>query len=245
MLPTSSGSTPRQASNPGAGAIANVVLGNFIGTNSGGANLSNTVGLIIASAGNTVGGTTPGSANIFGFNSTAGISIEGDDATANVVLGNFIGTNSGGANLSNAVGVVIGAAGNTIGGNTPDAGNIISYNSTAGVQIDGQGASGNVLLGNFIGTDKSGTVALGNDIGVLISDGTANMIGGTTAGAANVISGNFTAGIELTGSSVSGTQIQGNLIGTDPWGTGESSRKSGRSACEPSKRWHRDHRLRG
>ena len=51
---------------------------------------------------------------------------------------------------------------------------------------------------------------------MLVSGGTGNVIGAT--GAANVISGNFTAGIELAGNSVSGTQIMGNRIGTDPTG---------------------------
>jgi hypothetical protein len=147
------------------------------------------------------------------------VMITGAQATGNVLIGNFIGTNAAGANLSNAVGVELSSGANTIGGVTGNAGNVISFNSTAGVQITGAGASGNVLIGNFIGTDSSGQAALGNDIGVLISGGAANTIGGTTAGAGNVISGNFTAGIELSGASVSETQISGNRIGTNPSGT--------------------------
>ncbi len=203
----------------GAQAAGNVLLGNFIGTNVAGANLGNSVGVVVGSAGNAIGGTTAGSANVFGFNSTAGVMITGAQATGNVLIGNFIGTNAAGANLSNAVGVELSSGANTIGGVTGNAGNVISFNSTAGVQITGAGASGNVLIGNFIGTDSSGQAALGNDIGVLISGGAANTIGGTTAGAGNVISGNFTAGIELSGASVSETQISGNRIGTNPSGT--------------------------
>ncbi len=203
----------------GAGASGNVVLGNEIGTNAAGANLGNAIGVNVGSPGNTVGGATTGSANVIGWNSTAGVEITGAQGTGNVVLGNFIGTNAAGANLANPIGVLVGSSGNTIGGVTTNAGNVIGFNANAGIQIAGPTASANVLMGNFIGTDRSGQLALGNDIGVLISDGTGNSIGGTTTGAGNVISGNFTAGVELSGGSVSGTQIQGNKIGTDASGT--------------------------
>jgi hypothetical protein len=191
------------------------VIGNFFGTDANGAPIGNSVSVLDQAGGNTIGGNSSGASNVFGFSSTAGLQISGSNDS---VIGNFFGTNRTGANLSNAVGVMVGSAGNTIGGAALGEGNIISFNSTAGVQINGTGASGNVLIGNYIGTDSSGTVAQGNDIGVLVSAGAANVIG--EAGAGNVISGNFTAGIELTGSSVSGTQIMGNRIGTDPSGTG-------------------------
>ena len=56
------------------------------------------------------------------------------------------------------------------------------------------------MSGNFIGTDAGGTVDLGNALaGVLIEDGSDNTIGGTTAGAANVISGNGTDGVAIVG----------------------------------------------
>lgn len=43
------------------------------------------------------------------------------------------------------------------------------------------GGSGNVVEGNFIGTDPSGTMAQGNaGDGVAISEGSNNRIGGTT-----------------------------------------------------------------
>jgi len=202
----------------GASATGNVLTGNFFGTNASGANLGNTVGVAIGSAGNVIGGTVLGSANIFAFSSAAGVTIAGPDAAGNVLLGNFIGTNASGANFGNGIGVVIGSAGNTIGGATLGAGNVISLNSTAGVQLIGTGASANVLLSNLIGTDPSGQVASGNGVGVIVSGGTGNVIGATTAGAGNVISGNFTAGIELAAGSA-GTRVVGNKIGTNEAGT--------------------------
>ena len=59
-----------------------------------------------------------------------------------------------------------------------------------------------------------------NSVGVLIEVGSSkNTIGGNTPAAANVISGNTGAGVELDGSAVADNQVQGNLIGTDPSGT--------------------------
>ncbi len=135
------------------------------------------------------------------------------------MLSNSIGTNSHGANLGNATGVVIGSSSNTIGGTASGSGNLISQNDTAGIDFTGAGASANDVLGNMIGTDSTGQLALGNDIGVLLGGGPDNVIGGTASGAANVISGNFTAGIEITGATASGTQITGNRIGTNASGT--------------------------
>ena len=90
-----------------------------------------------------------------------------------------------------------GASSNWIGVN-PSAvqaihaeGNVISGNGNDGVQIYGS-AIFNVVAGNKIGTDVTGTVALGNSSsGVEVDAGcSGNTIGGTTAGAGNVISAN-------------------------------------------------------
>ena len=68
------------------------------------------------------------------------------------------------------------------------------------------------VQGNKIGTDANGAVALGNDTGLVIK-GDDNLIGGAGAGSGNVISGNVTDGVEVTGVAA-GNDIQGNLIGT-------------------------------
>jgi parallel beta-helix repeat protein len=74
-----------------------------------------------------------------------------------------------------------------------------------------------LIEGNHIGTDLIGTVALGNgDEGVYLISSSSNTIGGTTAAARNLISGNVGAGIRVFGvPGESGNTIQGNLIGTD------------------------------
>src|SRR5438132_1603726 len=57
-------------------------------------------------------------------------------------------------------------------------------------------ANNNVVSGNFIGTDVTGATEMPNATpGVLISTGSNNLIGGTTAAARNLISGNSDGGI--------------------------------------------------
>ncbi|MEX2143233.1 MAG: LamG-like jellyroll fold domain-containing protein [Anaerolineales bacterium] len=52
-----------------------------------------------------------------------------------------------------------------------------------GIYIRGQGAFGNTLAGNFIGTDGSGTVAMPNDYGIIMGNGAHhNLIGASAAG---------------------------------------------------------------
>ncbi|WP_148596529.1 Ig-like domain-containing protein [Aquisphaera giovannonii] len=80
------------------------------------------------------------------------------------------------------------------------------------------GAGGDVVEGNFIGTDVTGTTAdFGNNLGIYI-ESPNNTIGGTAAGAGNLVSGNWDVGILLDGPSASNNVIQGNRVGTDATG---------------------------
>lgn len=91
---------------------------------------------------------------------------------------------------------------------------VINRFSGNGIVVSG---NGNIIEGNFIGTNATGTFALGNtQDGVSISAGSGNTIGGTTSAARNVISGNR-SGIQISGGS--GTQVRGNFIGTNAAGT--------------------------
>ncbi len=74
-----------------------------------------------------------------------------------------------------------------------------------------------MIEGNFIGTDPSGTIDLGNDLyGVYIGDDD-NKVGGTAAGARNVIAGNEVDGVVISGTA---NKVTGNYVGTDAAGTG-------------------------
>ncbi len=200
----------------------NVILGNRIGTDAtGSAAIANIDGVLIQSPGNTVGGTAAGAANLISGNSDDGVRLIGAGVTGDVVTGNWIGTAATGElALPNAAGVEIlsGAAADSIGGTAAGAGNVISGNSSFGVYLSTATATDNVVLGNRIGMDPSGAIAVPNNIGVYIV-GPANTIGGTVAGAGNVISGNTSWGLAITGASASNNLVAGNLIGTDATGT--------------------------
>lgn len=98
------------------------------------------------------------------------------------------------------MGIYNGAANNTIGGTVSGAPNLISANKANGVDLNGSG-TGNLVQGNFIGTDASGTAALGNaSDGVSIESGTSNnTIGGTVSGAGNVIAYSGSDGVVVSG----------------------------------------------
>jgi len=210
----------------GAGSNGNTVSGNYIGSNAAGngaiANGNDGVRINGGATGNTIGGIVAAAGNVISANVTEGVEITGAGSNGNTVAANLVGTNAAGtaalANGGDGIGIDGGSTANTIGGTVSAARNVISGNTNAGIAISGALASGDAVTGNLIGTNASGQSPLGNAIGVLVIGGTATTIGGATTGAGNVISGNFTAGIELNGTTVSGIQILGNRIGTDPTG---------------------------
>jgi hypothetical protein len=203
-----------------SGGGSNVVQGNFIGTDATGtAPLGNGAGVDIDRPDNLVGGTTPAARNIISGNRSTGFVVV---ERSNRVQGNYIGTDvTGTLALGNQIGVAAGVTilGGTslIGGTEAGAGNLISGNRGAGVQpLDGI-----VIQGNEIGTDVTGTRALGNRIGVARVGFSQDsvLVGGTAAGAGNLISGNGEDGVFISTSGFGTTVVQGNRIGTDASGT--------------------------
>jgi hypothetical protein len=94
-----------------------------------------------------------------------------------------------------------------------------SVDDTLGNGILLEGAGGNHIEGNFVGTDPGGTLARPNtDVGIFVSS-PDNIIGGTTPETRNVISGNAPFdGVYVSPANgigdASGNVIQGNFIGT-------------------------------
>jgi uncharacterized repeat protein (TIGR01451 family) len=214
------------------GADRAEILGNFIGTDPAGTAalpnsgaISYVVGIFDESNNVRIGGTDPADRNLISGNQ-AGVYLLGPIESA-LVQGNYIGTNRDGtAALQNSlIGLYISdSGGHTVGGTAAGAGNVISGNGQWGIRIDAPGP-GIVIQGNLIGTNAAGAAAIPNPEGIRIqttSPGGGTLIGGTTAAAANVISGNTGTGIfsdnrDETGPS--GNTIQGNFIGTDRTGT--------------------------
>ena len=143
------------------------------------------------------------------------------------VEGNFIGTNAAGnagfADGQNGVSVLTNSHNNVIGGATPTARNVISGNNT-GILISSPSNPilGTQILGNLIGTNAAGTTAIANELAIAFvqSGGKNTLIGGSTAAARNVISGN-TSGIydeSFIPGIASNNTISGNYIGVDVTG---------------------------
>lgn len=219
----------------GEQAKENVIVGNLIGTKpTGKSALGNAqAGVLIAhGSNNRIGGTIPTERNIISGNDQFGIVIGGSAAKGNKVLGNFVGTDIDGTaaipNEKAGIQLETNASENAIGGATSGSRNVIAGNGSAG------GAGGisiirsaytNTVEGNYIGTDVTGDKALGNNpAGVFIAGGIANVIGGYSIAARNIISGNLKSGVQLgSKQAFEGTggvnEIVGNFIGPDRTGT--------------------------
>ena len=210
-----------------SGASGNVISGNYIGTNiNGTAAIANgTAGVLVQSSGNTIGGTATGSGNLISGNTSGGVNINGAGANSNQVLGNLIGTNAAGtaavANGNNGINIFGGASNNTVGGSSIAARNVVSGNLGSGIRIQDAAGTGNVVRGNYVGTDAAGTARVGNgNNGIEFGFATVgNTVGGPQPADGNLISGNTNVGLAFFTVGTGGNQALSNLIGTDATGT--------------------------
>ncbi len=114
-------------------------------------------GLTISAGGSTIRGFVINRFTTSGIGITAG--------SGNSIVGNYIGTNVAGTAQAgnNRQGILItNSTGNTIGGTSAADRNVISGNRQRGILIYESAASGNQVLGNYIGTNASGSAALTN-----------------------------------------------------------------------------------
>jgi CSLREA domain-containing protein len=174
--------------------------------------------IVIRRSGGSASGLTISASNVVvrgvvinNFNRN-GILITGSNV---IIEGNFIGTDAGGTNDQGNTqdGIRIsGANNNRVGGTLPAARNLISGNNSDGIEITDNGATGNLVQGNLIGTTASGSSGLANSSdGIQIFNSASNnTIGGTAAGAGNVIAFNGADGVFV--SSGTGNRIQRNSI---------------------------------
>ena len=203
-----------------------LILIELNGTSAGSGNHGLTLGA--GSDGSTIRGLT---INRFTGN---GIVVQ---SNANTISGNFIGTDpTGTTRMPNGTfptagdGIAIQDASNNLIG-TPAAAdrNVVSGNALDGIHITGTlttPASGNIIQGNFVGVAADGVSSVGNRTepapapgsaegnnlyGIEISGGDNNTVGGTTAGARNVVGFNAD-GIEIDNGGQANI-IQGNFVG--------------------------------
>lgn len=220
------------------------VEGCYIGTDvTGTIAIPNTgSGVAVFSSNNVIGGTTLSARNVISGNFENGVQVRlfccmgaNNSMTGNVIQGNYIGVTAQGdkalgngregVDVSTSAGDAF-VSNTLVGGTAPGAGNVISGNSFNGVSIGSFTTTATTVQGNRIGTSADGMKAIPNGgDGVRIDLGNNNVIGGSTPGAGNLISGNGTVASGLghgNGISVGSSNniIKGNLIGTNATGTG-------------------------
>ncbi|MGB8507644.1 MAG: hypothetical protein WCD76_04505, partial [Pyrinomonadaceae bacterium] len=211
------------------GVDSTTIAGNFIGTDPTGLiGLGNISSGVLGEFGtnpdnNLIGGTTPAARNIISGN--GGNGIEFGFASGNVIRGNFIGLGADGATAigNGGVGIDVDAAtgGTLVGGDDAADGttdgsvgtrNYISGNVGSGIFAGGALFGGVTIRGNYIGTDTTGTLARPNNGGIRTNLTNNSFIGGTTAGAGNLISGNTADGLRIENTNA--LTVKGNRIGT-------------------------------
>ena len=207
-----------------------VVAGNFIGTDATGTIAVPNGRGIFGSTSSTIGGTTPADRNLISGNTGNGIEFVESSATrpGPLIQGNFIGTDAtgllplgnGGAGIF-IEGFTSSTIGGTATGSTAGARNVIA--ASGGFGIDGV-FNNAVIQGNDIGTDLTGNAPLfnpnvapnSNTQGGIRDNVNHVTIGGTAAGAGNIIASQGSGIIVGPISVASGTAvIQGNAIGTN------------------------------
>ena len=194
------GSTSSPPSRAPARCAGTVVEGNLIGTDATGTvALGNpNFGIAVVNASDiTIGGTTSGAANVIAGNGEGGIAFLGGESPLADSYG--FGYNDFGASDDLI-------EGNLIGVNFDSSGNL----------IPGLGNGGPTP--GLTGDTEAGIVI--NDPADPVQTSSGNTIGGTAAGAGNIISGNAGGGIVFSGGDVAGNLVEGNLIGTNLKGTG-------------------------
>lgn len=141
------------------------------------------------------GYTQPGASEDTATTDSAVLKIELSGASAGFASGLTLGTGAGGTTIR---------------------GLIINRFGATGVVIV---AENTIVEGNFVGTNPAGDADLGNGITGVSVGSSGNLIGGTSTGAKNVISGNNDNGVVINGLDASNNRIEGNRIGTNANGT--------------------------
>ncbi|HEX4440612.1 MAG TPA: S-layer homology domain-containing protein [Thermoanaerobaculia bacterium] len=144
-----------------------------------------------------------------------GIALSGT-AAPSAVEGCYVGLDASGVGIrgNHLAGIAVLAGAHRIGGALPEQRNVI-----AGQTIGIYAASpdpGTLIAGNWIGLRADGSPA-SDSLGIDLRSPAA-LIGGTAAGAGNVVSGHVGDAINLS-AGADGTVLQGNFVGTDPTGT--------------------------
>ncbi len=150
--------------------------------------------------------------------SSPNTSTTGDNAVPSVVIdGSAI------SNIGKSLGLQVQADDSTVEG--------LAIENFGGIGVVLSGA-GDVVQGDFIGTNPSGMTAQPNSLGVGVI-GSGDVVGGTSPASRDLVSGNdigiAIASLAIGGSALlsaeAGSTVQGDLIGTDATGAGNLGNK--------------------
>ena len=160
------------------------------------------------------------------INGFGGYGLYLDGTGSSFIQCNYIGTTAAGTAAlgNNNSGIRIASGNNnTVGGTNAGDRNVISGNRSDGIRLAGNNT---IIQGNYVGINADGTAALSNSsVGVNIESSLNVTVGGTSAAARNVISGNNVGVFILSNSS--GIIVRGNYIGTNAAGTGPVGNSAG------------------
>ena len=213
----------------GEESVSNRIHGNAIGTDGFAFSaVSNGLsGIYIAFASYThIGGTNAADRNYISGNGNHGIEVSFTESSVGTrIEGNTIGLHSSGTACPNAqAGIRLNDGDNpVIGGEGAGQGNIISGNLNHGIFLGVQVDNGRIQ-GNLIGVDSGGNAVSNTSSGILVQ-GANWLVGGTNAGARNIISGNGQDGVYVN--FASSCVIQGNRIGVDSVGVARPNGQNG------------------
>ncbi len=202
------------------------IKSNYVGISPGGVKLANSAGILIDKAtggvGNevmnvTIGGTNANDRNYISGNSSGILVGHGTDTVT--ILGNYIGSGLNGktAGIGNTDGItyIFGETKNvTIGNGTVGGRNVISGNTSNGINIsDAYADLGgiNKIQGNYVGLDVDENPLPNNGNGLYIGHGGNLLVGGSSPGEGNIISGN-NQGISIS-ENAAGITFFGNMVG--------------------------------
>ena len=199
------------------------VAGNIIGLNTQGqipfGNIGNGVEVGGNAHGIVIGGPQPTfnviPRNVVSSNGGNGVAVLGNANNVTISDG-YIGTDLMGkqARGNKNAGVFIGSGTSSITVGSPDPNLLTVVSGNAGNGIELQGTSGNTVVGSLIGVAADGTTPMGNGgAGIFIASSFGNVIGGTTATAANRIAFNAGAGVVVGSSPADVTAVGDRVLG--------------------------------